>query len=333
MGKTRMLLTAAVVAMLLTACGLQPASQFIPEVKPGPELSDYKSLDGATIVTGSKEFTEQLLLGKMLTLVLAAKGATVVDQTNTKGSTNSRQSIIRGDTDVQWEYTGTAWITYMGHANPDSQGLFDGVEVSDPDKLYEAVKKQDLADNDIYWAKPAPFNNTYTIAVTSDVADKYGLKTLSDMTKVPEAERTVCLENEFAKRADGWPSLLSTYGYEKEIDDKNVTIMDAGIVYSQIGKSCTFGEVYDTDGRIKANDLVTLKDDKVAFPIYNPAVNIRESINEKYPQIVEMFEKIGDRLDTEKMRELNGRVDIDGENPTNVAKDWLTEEGFLAPTD
>lgn len=329
MRKIRVLLTAMVSVIALAACGLQPASQFIPDVKPGSKLDSYGSLKGVPVVTTSKEFTEQLVLGKMLTLVLASKGAEVTDRTNTKGSTNVRESMVRGDADLSWEYTGTGWINYMGHDSPDDEGKFDGVEVSDPQKLYEAVKAEDLKENDLYWAKPAPFNNTYTIAVTKETAKKYHMKSLADMTKVPKKDRNVCLENEFAKRADGWPSMLKTYDLDKKINTS--TIMDAGIVYSQIGsKKCTFGEVYETDGRIDANGLVTLKDDKGAFPIYNPSLNIGEGLNKKHPEIAKIFEQIGDQLDTKKMRELNSRVDLDGESPVKVAQDWLTKEGFLA---
>ncbi len=329
MRRAKTLITTAVASVLLAACGLQPASQYIPDVEPGAELDNIGSLEGAEVVTTSKEFTEQLLLGKMLSLVLSAKGATVIDRTNTKGSRNVRESMLRGDSDLSWEYTGTAWINYMGHDSPDSDGNFDGVDVADGQALYEAVLDEDMSQNDIYWSKPAPFNNTYAIAVKKDYAKKYGIETLADVTKVPVDERNFCLENEFSKRADGWSAMLNTYDLTEEIPKDQVTVMDSGVIYSQIGVSCEFGEVFDTDGRILTNDLVTLDDDGGAFPIYNPSLTVREEIHDQYPQISQIFVEIGDRLDTDTMRDLNRRVDMDGETPVNVAQDWLTKEGFL----
>lgn len=336
MKRTRILL-AALSLSVLAACGLQPASQFIPEVKPGEQLSEFDSLAGATVVTTSKDFTEQLILGKMLSLVLASKGAEVVDNTNAKGSVNARESLVRGDADVMWEYTGTGWVVYLGHvdgdANPDP-GAGTGaeektVELGNAEEVYTAVAYEDLKKNGIVWSAPAPFNNTYAMAVTRADAEKYGLKSLNDIASLPPEQQTFCLESEFQNRGDGWPGMQEAYGFSVPSD--NVSTMDAGIIYGQVGKSCLLGEVFDTDGRIISNDLVTLTDDEHYFPIYEPSVNIREPINDEYPQIAEMFAKIGAKLSTDTMRELNARVDVDGENPINVAQDWLTKEGFLKP--
>lgn len=318
-------------AALVGACGLEPASQFIPEVKAGPELDEFDSLDGATIVTTSKDFTEQLILGKILTLVLTAKGAEVVDNTNAKGSVNARESLLRGDADLMWEYTGTGWVNYLGHADGDPGPDGEPVELSDADQVFAAVAKEDLAKNGIFWSSPAPFNNTYAIAMTEADSQRLGVTTLDDIAKLPTEEQTFCLENEFESRSDGWPGMKKAYGLD--IPSANVSIMDAGIVYSEVGGRCVFGEVFDTDGRILANNLVTLEDNRGYFPIYEPSVTIRESINEQYPQIAKMFEKVGSKLSTDVMRELNSRVDVDGENPVRVAEDWLIKEGFLEPTD
>lgn len=324
------------VAGLLTAamagCGLQPASQFIPDVEPGSQLDEFDSLDGLEITTTSKDFTEQLVLGKILSLVLQAKGAEVTDETNAKGSINARQAMLRGDADVMWEYTGTAWLVYMGHSDVDPEtGLSDGVRIVDPDELFDAVLEEDVAENDIHWADPAPFNNTYAMAVKQDAADEFGLETLEDLAELDPADQTVCLENEFLARSDGWPGMLDAY--DLDIPSSQVSIMDAGVVYSQIGDTCVVGEVFDTDGRIPANDLVTLEDNREFFPMYEPAVNIRSEVHDAHPDIAEMFAKIGAQLDTDTMRVLNARVDVDGENPVNVAEDWLIQEGFLSELD
>jgi osmoprotectant transport system substrate-binding protein len=319
---------AAVGAATLTGCGLEAASQAVPDVKPGSKLADFDSLKGAKIVTTSKDFTEQLVLGKMLSLVLKAKGANVSDQTNAKGSANARQAMTSGAADIMWEYTGTGWVTYLAHSPDPKTGKAAGVEIGDQHAVWAAVKKEDLEKNGIFWGKPAPFNNTYAMAVKESDSKKLGLTKLSQISKLPKDKQTFCLENEFQTRPDGWPGMQSAYG----IKNAKATIMDTGIIYNEIGGSnCLLGEVFDTDGRIPAKHLTTLKDDKHYFPIYNPAINIRQEINKKYPQIADMFDKIGQDLSTETMRALNERVDVGGEDPTKVAKDWLTKNGYLKP--
>ncbi|CAM3266652.1 glycine betaine ABC transporter substrate-binding protein [Stackebrandtia soli] len=323
-------LAAGIASLALAACGLQPASQYIPEVKPGPELERFDSLDGARVVTTGKDFTEQLILGKMLSLVLSAAGAEVVDNTNTKGSTNARESLLRGDADVMWEYTGTGWVVYLGHTDGDRGPDGEPVDLADKAAVLAALSAQDLEQNQLVWGtKPAPFNNTYAIAVTEEAAAEHDLKNLSDIASLPPDEQTFCLENEFAARGDGWPGMKEAYGLD--IPAGQVSIMDAGIVYGEIGTTCVFGEVFGTDGRIPANNLVTLVDDEMYFPLYEPVVVVREPIAKRYPQIIEMFDELGQQLDTDTMRELNGRVDVYGENPTAVAQDWLVQVGFLAP--
>lgn len=314
---------------LLAACGLQPASQFIPDVKAGEQLAEFDSLDGVTITVTSKDFTEQLILGKVLSLVMSAMGANVVDNTNTKGSTNARESVLRGDADLMWEYTGTGWVVYLGHVDGDEDADGNTVKLNDAEAVYQAVLKQDLADNGVYWTQPGTFNNTYAMAVSAADAEKYGLENLSDIAKVPPEEQTFCLESEFSNRGDGWPGMQEAY--DLAVPSDNVAIMDAGIVYGEVGNSCVFGEVFDTDGRIVGNNLVTLKDDRTYFPIYEPSVNIRQEVLDENPQIADIFAKVSAALnDTDLMRELNARVDVGGENPVNVAQDWLTSAGFLA---
>src|SRR5690606_4827430 len=93
--------------------------------------------------------------------------------------------------------------------------------------------------------------------------------------------------------------------------------------------TCTFGEVFETDGRNAALDLKLLDDPKGFFPLYNAAISIRQDVLEEYPQIEELMKPIADKLTTEQMQVLNARVDIDGVLPDKVARDWLRDEGFI----
>ncbi|BCJ36900.1 glycine/betaine ABC transporter substrate-binding protein [Actinocatenispora thailandica] len=319
--RTRIGILAAVlagVALVTTGCGLRPASQFAPNVTGKSIKAD--SLKGAKLSVTSKDFTEQILLGKITVLALKAAGADVTDKTNVQGSTNARNLLLKGGVDMQWEYTGTAWITYMKqeHAIPDSE------------KQYEAVKKKDLADNGVDWLPWAHFNNTYAIAVTAASAKKYGLKKLSDIkTKVPANKRTWCVESEFYSRSDGFFPLLKKYGLPKP-PNSQVKKLDTGVVYTETARGgCLFGEVFDTDGRIPALNLTTLADDRHAEPLYNPALTIRHSVYQKYPQILPIEKAIAAKLSTPVMRRLNAKVDVDGQEPVLVARDWLRSEGFI----
>ncbi len=308
---------ACCLALAATGCGLHPASQFAPDVT-GRSIP-AGSLNGAKLSVTSKDFTEQILLGKITVLALKAAGATVTDKTNVQGSVNSRKAIERGEADMGWEYTGTAWITYLAHAKP----------VQGSKAQYQAVKKEDLARNGIDWLPYANFNNTYAMATTEANAKKYHLSTLSDISKVPAAKRTFCLETEFYSRVDGYFGMLKDYHLPKP-PSSQIKKLTTGVVYSATAKgSCLFGEVFDTDGRIPALHLTTLTDDKGFFPLYNPSLTVRKSVLAKYPQLAGIEKQIASKLSTPVMRRLNAKVDVDGQEPVLVARDWMRSEGLI----
>ncbi|TDD59600.1 glycine betaine ABC transporter substrate-binding protein [Actinomadura rubrisoli] len=310
------------VLLALGACGLKPASAFIPSVEPG-SIQPIPGLKDARIRVTSKEFTEQLILGKIAVLALKAAGADPVDHTNAQGSVTFRKSITGGDNDLGWEYTGTGWITYLGREDP----------IADPQKQFDAVRDLDLKKNRIAWlAPPAPFNNTYAMAVTTAVQKRYNLRDLADMAKVPAPQRTFCLAPEFLARNDGFRGMLSAYGlsYGSSVPAGNVRQMTEGVIYRAVTDNrCTFGEVTTSDGRIQARDLHPLTDSRHFFPNYNPAITVREPVLRAHPELTALFAKISPRLTTNAMRELNSKVDVDGEDPVFVARDWMRDQGLI----
>ena len=285
-------------------------------VKPGSV--DSKALKGVTVKVGSKEFDEQLVLGQLTIKMMCAAGATVKDETNTKGSTQTRKKLIDGVTDVVWEYTGTGWINYLGHDTP----------IFDPQKQYDAVKKEDLAKNKLVWGPLAPFNNTYAFAVTDEFAQKNGIKTHSDMAayikKNPSA--TVCVESEFAARPDGYPGFKKKYG----ITGGTLKSLGTGVVYTQLDKgNCDFGEIFTTDGRLKALGLTVLDDDKAYFPLYNGVAVTRADFDKEHPEMLKVLQPLSTDLTTEVMGELNKKISADGEPADKIAEDFLKEKGYL----
>ncbi|MGX6447533.1 glycine betaine ABC transporter substrate-binding protein [Patulibacter sp. S7RM1-6] len=279
-------------------------------------------LKGAKIAFGSKDFTEQKVLGQIAVQYLRSKGADVWDQTGLVSSQAVRGSLERGDINANWEYTGTAWITYLGHSDP----------IADTERQFEAVKKEDERDNGLAWIDPAPMNNTYAFAIKRSKAEELGISKLGeikDLIASPKGkDLTFCVESEFANRPDGLPGLQKKYGLR--IPKDRIKRLDTGLIYSQTGNgTCTFGEVFTTDGRVEGLDLLPLEDDRKFFPIYQAALNVSEDLLKEHPQIEEVMKPVADRLTTKTAQKLNARVDIEGVLPDKVAREWLQDEGLI----
>jgi osmoprotectant transport system substrate-binding protein len=314
-------LATAAAALGLTGCGLQPATGYVPAVAP----ASIEPIDGAEevpVAVGSKNFTEQLILGKIAVLALRAAGFQVTDSTNIPGSVAAREGQLAGDTDMQWEYTGTAWVVYMGQ-----QGIPDQQE------QWQAVHDADL-DNGLTWLPPAPMNNTYGFAMGPEAAAELGTTSLSEIKDLPVEERTFCVESEFRSRDDGLEPMLEHYGIPLDSPDgvpsDNIRVMDTGAIYAATANgACNFGEIFTTDGRILALDLTVLEDDEAYFPSYNVAPYLDTELVEEFPRVVEVLEQITPLLTDELLIELNARVDVDGEEPADVAMDWMVSEGLV----
>ena len=312
-----------VATLALAGCGLQPSGSYVPEIGQG-SIEPVEGAEGQPLVVASKNYTEQLILGKIAALTSSAAGFEVTDLSNIPGSQPTRQVMVSHEADMFFEYTGSAWLTYLGH----EQGI------KDQQGQWEAVRDAD-AEYGLTWGPPAPMNNTYAFAARQEVIDEYGLKTFSDIAKVPVQERTFCVEAEFNSRQDGINPMLETYGIPRGTPDgvpeDNVAILDAGTIYSATaqGDTCNFGEVFTTDGRIPALNLTVLDDDKLFFPHYNVAPVLNTEMDEQYPELMDRYEQVSQKLDNETLQQLNYRVDVEGEEPAQVAFDWMVSEGFI----
>ncbi|MFJ8595619.1 glycine betaine ABC transporter substrate-binding protein [Streptomyces sp. NPDC093598] len=313
--------TCLLAGVLLAAagCGLTSGSPLTDDVEPG-SIGRGEPLKGAQLTVTSKSFTEQLILGAIMGIAFEAAGADVIDRTGIQGSIGSREAVRKGDADAGYEYTGTAWITYLGHGKP----------ITDPRQQWEAVRKED-AGNGLVWLPPSALDNTYALAMNQGNAQKYGTKTMSDVAKLAKSDPgavKLCVEVEFANRADGLPGMQRTYGMN--VPARNITQMDTGIIYTQTDKgSCTFGEVFTTDGRIKSMNLVVMEDDRKFFPNYNAAPVINAKTLKEWPAIAEVLNPVTTKLNNSVAQTLNAKVDVDGEDPHQVALDWMVEEGFV----
>ncbi|MEU0739955.1 glycine betaine ABC transporter substrate-binding protein [Streptomyces sp. NPDC006134] len=313
------LLLAGVLLSAAAGCGLTSGSPMSDDVGPGT-VGRGRPLEGADLTVTSKAFTEQLILGAIMGIAFEAAGAEVLDRTGIQGAIGSREAVLNGDADALYEYTGTGWITFLGHNKP----------IADPHEQWRAVRDADRK-NGVTWLPPASLNNTYALAMNRANFEKYGTRTLSDVARLAKSDPgavTLCVEGEFANRGDGLPGMERTYGMD--VPARNVTQMDTGIIYTQVAKgACTYGEVFTTDGRIKSMDLVVMEDDKKFFPNYNATPVVNTKVLRKWPAIADVLAPVTAKLTNSVARELNARVDVDGEDPHHVALDWMKEQGFV----
>nr|WP_237657263.1 glycine betaine ABC transporter substrate-binding protein [Agreia sp. COWG] len=306
----------------LTGCGLQPAASFTPDVSAG-SIAPLDLPDDAGITITSKNFTEQLILGKVAVIAARAAGFKVVDLTNVPGSVPARQLMLAHGADMTFEYTGTAWISYLGQATA----------IPDQQKQYEAVRDADAA-NGLTWLPPAPLNNTYAMAMGKDAAKRLGITKMSQIASLPVQDRTFCVEAEFNSRQDGMTPMLAAYNMERGSDsgvpDSNISIFDTGAVYTAIDRgTCNFGEIFTTDGRVDSLGLTVLQDDERFFPAYNVAPVLNTETLAKYPGLADVFDQISPKITDATLRQLNLRVDEGGEDPTDVAYSFLVDNGFV----
>lgn len=306
---------------LVAACGLQSGSAVPLRVGPG-SIRPVPELDGVRVTVGSKDFTEQNILGYLIEFALTAAGAQVRDLTNIQGSNSVRDAQLHGQIDLAYDYTGTGWINYLGNETP----------VPDEIGQFEAVRDADLAAHGMLWTALAPMNNTYALVMSARTAQETGVRTLSDYARLAAADpaaAAICVGTEFNVRQDGFPGLTRKY----EIDANKVRkqIVQDAVVYQATadGRQCRFGSVAATDGRIPALNLVLLRDDRGFFPKYNAALVMRESFAEAHPQAIAVMTPISQRLTNEAITELNRQVDVDGREPAEVARDWMIAQGFV----
>ena len=321
--KAVLTVVAAVACLTATAgCGLGTAAGYSPSGELAGPVKDV-DLEGASLSVGSKNFTEQLILGKIAVILMKSAGADVTDLTNIPGSASARYAQVDGQVDMEWEYTGTAWISYLGHTKP----------IPEEQKQYEAVRDEDLKENGLVWLKPAPMNNTYGFATPTETLKKLGISKLSEIADLPTDQRTFCVESEFKNRNDGFEPMLKKYGLQlgKDVPQGNVKTLATGAIYAATDKGeCNFGEIFTTDGRIKALDLTVLEDDRAFFPKSNVATVFRKQVLDEHPELKDLFAPVSAKLDDKTLIELNAQVDVDGRDPVDVAHDWLQKEGFLA---
>jgi len=271
------------------------------------------------IIVGAKDFTEQYVLGNIISLLLQENGFKVEEKFGTAAAI-TRAGLISGQIDLMPDYTGTAWVAYFKHTE----------KISDPVELFKMVKKEDLEKNNMVWLGRTTFNNTYALAIKKDMVDAMGT-TISSLTEYvnKDPEKVLFAVNHtFYEREDGIFGMAEAYGMN--ILRKNVKTMDTGLTYEAIDRDqVDVAMVFGTDAKLIKFDLLVLKDDKNFFPIYNVSIVVNKDILDKYPEIEEILLPVTQLIDTDTMINLNYEVDGKGKPARMVAEEFLKEKGLI----
>ena len=228
-----------------------------------------------SLTVGSKDFTENILVGEMLVQALENEGAEVKSQTNLGGTSVARDALLNDEIDVYPEYTGTGWTVHLKQEDPSQ----------DPEELFKVTSEKDMKENDIKWVGRSPFNDTYGFAANGDLAEKEGGFDFDSMAAYLKAnpDTKVCMETEFPDRPDGLVLFEKATGYK--IPQSQIQILDTGLIYTETSDgNCDFGEVFTTDGRIQALNLELVEDPGVMI-LYNLSFTWQNAVYKKHAKI------------------------------------------------
>lgn len=269
----------------------------------------------ADVVVGSKNFTEQLVLGHMMAQLIEEHTDLRVDRRFCLGGTMiCHGALVNGEIDLYAEYTGTG-LTAVLKEEPEGG----------PRETYRRVDRAYREQFGLDWLRSFGINNTYAITVRASDAEQRGWKTVSDLKPVADQLRAG-FTAEFAERPDGYPGFQVAYGFGfAEVID-----MDAALMYDAVaGNEVDVIAAFATDGRIAAYHLRPLVDDAGFFPPYFAAPVVRSSTLRRHPSLRAALDRLGGVLDDRTMQSLNYAVDQEGRSPAVVAKQFLEDRRLI----
>ncbi|RDD70225.1 glycine betaine ABC transporter substrate-binding protein OsmF [Paracoccus versutus] len=280
----------------------------------------------AQVVVSSKIDTEGGVLGQIILQLLDHAGIPTRDRIQLGGTPILREAILAGEIDIYPEYTGNAAFFF----NRADESIWQDAAAG-----YQAARQLDEEANDIVWLAPAPANNTWGVALRSEVAEQAGVSTFSQFGEWVSGGGEVKLvaSAEFVNSAPALPAFQRAYGFT--LDQDQLLVLSGGDTAATIQAAAngTSGAnaamVYGTDGALAFSGLTVLEDDKNVQPVYQPAPIVRAEILAEYPQIAELLEPAFAGLDLEVLQRLNGQVQVEGLPAAEVAQAYLTEAGLL----
>lgn len=279
-------------------------------------ISGCNSQPNNRIVIGSKNFTEQRILGELLAQYIESNSDLKVDRRLDLGGTFvCHQALSAGQIDAYVEYTGTAFTAILKN-NP----------IKDPHQVYERVKQEYQEKFKLSWMPNLGFNNTFAIIVRGEDARKLNIKTISQSAKFTPNWKAG-FGYEFIERKDGFQGLSKTYGLKFAEAPR---VMDLGLMYRALKeKQVDFVAGNSTDGTIDRLDLAILKDDRLYFPPYEAAPVVRQETLQKYPQLQILFYQLSGSISDLDMRRLNYQVEGEGRDIKQVVNKFLQSKGLI----
>jgi osmoprotectant transport system permease protein len=274
----------------------------------------YFAQGGNRIAVGSKDFSEQVILGEILAQAIEAKSGLQVERRFDLGGNLAHEALVAGEIDVYPEYTGTALLA-----------ILKDKPLKDPREVYRRVTAEYAQRFDLVWTEPLGFNNTFAILVRGEDARKLKLKTISDAAGVSDQWRAG-FGQDFMSRADGYRGFAKAYGFHfAEIRE-----MDLSLTYRALAeKQVDLIAGNSTDGLIARYGLAQLEDDRNFFPPYDAVPVVRRATLEKYPELRAILKQLGGILTVDEMRKLNYAVDGEKRQPKEVARSFLIEKKIL----
>jgi len=266
------------------------------------------------IVIGSKNFTESIILGEILTQEIAKAGLPVEHRSNLGGTQICQQALVAGQIDAYVEYTGTAYTDVLKHP-----------VISDPAAVFNQVRDDYAKQFNVTVGRSLGFNDTFAMIIRGDDAQRLGVKTLSQAVAFAPQWRAA-FGYEFKERPDGLPSLVRTYDLHFAGEPR---IMDLAITYQALkNHQVDIIAGNSTDGLISVLNLVVLEDDKHAFPPYDAVPLVRTDTLDRYPQLNGVLAALAGKISEDDMRHLNYAVDGLHHQVKDVVSDFLKSKGL-----
>ncbi len=261
--------------------------------------------DKDTIRIGSKDFTENSIVGEIYALALEDKGYKVERVPNIASSV-IHTSLVNGEIDLYPEYTGTGLLAVL------KKNL-----ITDPQKVYDTVKSEYEKQFNLEWLNYSAANDGQGLVIRTDVANKLGIKTISDL-QAHASEIRFASQGEFDQREDGIPGLEKVYG---KFNFKSSKVYDNGLKYQVLeNNEADLAPASTTEGQLTKPEFTLLEDDKHVWPPYNLAPVVKKSLLDAHPDIADILNKVSATLDTKTVTKLNAEVDVDKKEYEEVAK-------------
>jgi len=270
---------------------------------------------GDTIVVGAKDFSEQFVLGHIMEALIAEHTGKPTRQVSNLATWILFQALESGEVDVYTEYTGTVVGNLFGDTTPRHA-----------DETFAIARAGLLERYGILMLDRLGFNNTYTLAVRPDTAERFNLRTISDLVRVSN-QLTLGASFEFVNREDGLLGLQRMY--EGLAFAETITINGSLRYVALMNDEVQVVDAYSTDGMLLRHELIVLEDDLNFFPSYHAAVILKKETAERLPELVETMNKLIGVLDDSTMRRLNYLVDAEQQAPQAVARNFLKEVGLI----